>query len=135
MEKVILSKQIANRLRGFAGETVEEKIVYLTERTASANLRECNERISRFEACYGMAFSLFKSAWARGKIPNKHAYATETDFIEWEALEQEKEHWLSVIRSHNAARPKKKADGKSDRARALSEATNFERTARNETHR
>jgi hypothetical protein len=45
MERIVLPKRITQRLRGFTGETVEEKIDYLAERTATANLRECNERI------------------------------------------------------------------------------------------
>ena len=109
MERIVLPKRIAKRLRSFAGETLEEKIDYLTERTATANLRECNERISQFESRYGRVFSEFESAWTRGEIPDARAYRTETDFIEWEALAQEKEHWLAVIRSLRTARPARKA--------------------------
>ncbi len=93
----MLSKRISARLKNFAGETVEAKIDYLAERTATANLRECNERISQFESRYGRIFSEFESAWRRGEIPHAHAYQTETDYIEWEALGQEKEHWLKRI--------------------------------------
>lgn len=99
MERIVLPKRITRRLRGFAGETLEDKIDYLTDRTATANLRECNEHLSQFESRYGMLFSDFESAWDRDEIKGAHDYQTETDFIEWEALEQEKEHWLSVIRS------------------------------------
>jgi hypothetical protein len=108
MERVVLPKRISLRLKNFAGETVEEKIDYLAERTATANLHECNERISQFESRYGRAFPEFESAVERGKIPDAHAYRTETDFIEWEALEQEKDHWLSVIRSLRTPRAAKK---------------------------
>jgi hypothetical protein len=73
--------------------------VYLAEQVAAANLRDCNEHISRFESRYGQVFADFESAWDRGKIPDAHGYRTETDFIEWEALELEKEHWLATIDS------------------------------------
>lgn len=99
MQRTVLSKRITRRLRDFAGKTVEDKIDYLAERTAVANLNECNERISRFESRYGRVFLDFESAWEHGQIANKHDYRMETDLIEWEALEQEKEHWLAVIRS------------------------------------
>lgn len=99
MERIVLPKRLARQLREFAGASVAEKIDYLTERTATANLRDCNERISQFESCYGSVFADFESAWEHGTIANRHSYRTETDFLEWEALEQEKEHWLSFISS------------------------------------
>jgi hypothetical protein len=99
MERIVLPKRIVKQLNSFSGKTVADKIDYLAERTAASNLRECNERISRFESRYGRIFSDFASAWNRGKIVRAYDYATETDFIEWEASEQEKEHWLAVIRS------------------------------------
>jgi hypothetical protein len=45
-----------------------------------------------------MTFSTFESAWDRGEIRDAHDHRTETDFIEWEALEQEKEHWLHEMK-------------------------------------
>ena len=99
MERIVLPKRIAQNLRGFEGKAVEDKINYLAEQTAKAKLRECNERISRFESLYGRTFADFESAWDGEEIKPKHDYKMETDFIEWEALEQEKGHWLSVIRS------------------------------------
>ena len=103
MERIVLPNRITKRLKGFSGKTIEDKIVYLTEHTARANLRECNERISRFESQYGRIFSEFETALERNEIANAFDYQTETDFIEWEALEQEKEHWLKMIRSLNAS--------------------------------
>ena len=109
MERIVLPKRIVKQLNSFSGKTVADKIDYLTERTAVSNLRECNERISRFESRYGRIFSDFASAWNRGSIAHTNDYATETDFIEWEASEQEKEHWLAVIRSLNSPRSSPKA--------------------------
>ena len=97
-ERISFPKRITQRLRGFEGKTVEDKILNLAKQSASANLRECNDRISRFESRYGRAFPDFKLAWERGEVRGNHEYRTEIDFIEWEALEQEKEHWLAEIR-------------------------------------
>jgi len=99
VERIVLPKRIVKQLNSFSGKTVADKIDYLAERTAVSNLRECNERISRFESRYGRIFVDWAKVWNRGNIAHAQDYVTETDFIEWEASEQEKEHWLGVIRS------------------------------------
>lgn len=98
MEAVVLDSRLVERIRSFSGETVEAKIIYLARETIAAKLRECNERISDYEFRYGMSFEDFDAAWDKGGIPDKHSYQVESDFIEWEALEMEKQSWLSRIR-------------------------------------
>ena len=105
MERIVLPRRIVKRLDGFSGKTVADKIDYLAERTAALNLRECSERISRFESRYGQVFADFGTALTKGAKTRSLEYSTEIDFVEWEALEQEKEHWLAVIRSlHRSSR-------------------------------
>ena len=99
--QINLPRRITQNLKSVAGASDEEKVYNLAKQGAIANLHECNNWISRFESRYGITFSDFASAWNQGQVKNAHDYQTETDFIEWEALEQEKEHWLSEIRHFN----------------------------------
>jgi hypothetical protein len=99
MEAVLLDEKLVERLQSFSGETVEDKIVYLARETMGAKLKECNERISDYEFRYGLSFIDFNAAWERNEIPDKHSYQVESDFIEWEALEMEKQYWLSLCRT------------------------------------
>jgi len=39
-----------------------------------------------------------KKAWDEDEIRDKHSHEVEIDYIEWEAIEQEKSRWLSVLR-------------------------------------
>ncbi len=104
VERIILPRRIVKQLNSFSGKTVADKIDYLAEQAAVSNLRDCSEHISRFESRYGQTFG----DWAR--VRNRaYDYSTELDFIEWEALEQEKEHWLAVIRSRRNPRSSRKA--------------------------
>ena len=98
MEAILLDEKLVERLQGFSGETVEDKIIYLARETMAAKLKECNERISDYEFLYGMSFEEFNTVWDRDGIPQKHSHQVESDFIEWEALEMEKQYWLSLIR-------------------------------------
>jgi hypothetical protein len=98
MEAVLLDEKLVERLQSFSGETVEDKITYLARETVAAKLKECNERISDYEFRYGMSFKDFNVAWDIDRISNKYSYQVESDFVEWEALEMEKQYWLSLVR-------------------------------------
>lgn len=98
-----LDERVVNRLSGFAGDRIEDKILYLVREVAMAKLRECNERIAEFEFRYGIPFNQFDAAWDRDQILDKHSYSVEADYMEWEALEMEKQHWLSVARDLSPA--------------------------------
>lgn len=98
MRTLTLSERVINRLSVFAGNKTEDKILYLVREVAMAKLRECNGRLADFEFRYGMSFSQFDVAWDQDQIPDKHSYSVETDYVEWEALEMEKQHWLAVGR-------------------------------------
>jgi hypothetical protein len=102
---LILDEQIVNRLSGFVGDKIEDKILYLAREVVMAKLRECNERITGFEFRYGMPFIQFDAAWDQDQIADRHSYSVETDYIEWEALEMEKRHWLAMARDLSPASP------------------------------
>ena len=80
------------------GKTYEEKIEMLALGSFVSKLKECNEEILEFETRYGMSFREFGKAWDEGKIRDKHSHEVESDYIEWEAIEMEKNRWLSVLR-------------------------------------
>lgn len=98
MGTVLLDEKLVERLQSFSGKTVQAKIMYLARETIASKLKDCNQRISDYEFRYGKSFADFDAAWDQDEIRNKHSYQVESDFIEWEALEMEKQHWLSLIR-------------------------------------
>jgi len=100
MEAVLLDEKLVERLQSFSGETMEDKVIYLARETTAAKLKDCNERISDYEFRYGRSFEEFNTAWDRNEIPQKHSYQVESDFIEWEALEMEKQYWLPLCRTN-----------------------------------
>ncbi len=100
-----LDERVINRLSSFAGDRIEDKILYLVSEVVMAKLRECNERIASFEFRYGMPFNQFNAAWDKDQIPDKHSYSMEADYMEWEALEMEKQHWLAVARDLSPTPP------------------------------
>jgi len=93
-----LDERVVSRLFGFAGDRIEDKSMYLVRGVVMAKLRACNERLADFEFRYGMSFNQFDAAWDRDQILDKHSYPVEADYMEWEALEMEKQHWLAVAR-------------------------------------
>jgi len=80
------------------GKTYVEKIEMLALDSFVSKLKECNEEILEFETEYGMSFGEFEKAWDEDRIRDKHSHKVESDYIEWEAIEQEKSRWLSVLR-------------------------------------
>jgi len=100
MKTVSLPKNITELLdmEIIRGKTYEEKIEMLALDSFVSKLKECNEEIFEFETKYGMSFDEFEKAWDEDEIRDKHSHEVETDYIEWEAIEQEKSRWLSVLR-------------------------------------
>jgi hypothetical protein len=100
MKMVSLPKNITELLdmEIIRGKTYEEKIEMLALDSFVSKLKECNEEILEFETKYGMSFGEFEKAWDEDGIRDKHSHEVETDYIEWEAIEQEKSRWLSVLR-------------------------------------
>ena len=47
--------------------------------------KESQEQMEAFEQRYGMDFSTFRQAWGEDRIADKHSYAVERDYWEWEA--------------------------------------------------
>ena len=98
MKTVELPAEVLERLEAVEGRDFSEKIINLLRQRIVAQLRECDERILKYEANYGMVFPQFKTAWENDKIENKHSHEVERAFMEWEGLVLEREKWLLMLR-------------------------------------
>jgi hypothetical protein len=102
MPTISLSDKLLRVLEDFVpGADTEAKLDNLARESLEHKLQTCNEALSRFEAKYGLTFADFARAWQEGKIPSKHSFNVERDFMEWEARQMEKEDLLTVVREFN----------------------------------
>lgn len=99
METLQISSSVKEMLEDLEGETLELKLKTLIRRDLENRLRDCTERIYRFEKRYGMTFQEFTTAWEQGNISHKHSYEIEQDFMEWESLAGEHTLVLSQLRT------------------------------------
>ena len=98
MSIVELPEDVLEILDMVQGETYEEKIRILAVEKVQSDLEECNRGTLKYESKYGMTFEEFKDLWDKSEIKDKYSTEVEADYIEWEALEMEKRHWLSLLR-------------------------------------
>jgi len=98
MSIIELPEDVLEILDIVQGRTYEEKIRILAVEKIQSNLEECNRGILKYESKYGMTFEEFRNLWDKSEIKNKYSIEVETDYIEWEALEMEKKHWLTLLR-------------------------------------
>jgi len=98
MTTISIDKKTKKMLEAFSGRDYKEKFDNMIRESIRAKIKECNELIANFEAKYRVEFEEFEKLWNEGKIEDKHAHEIEKDFIEWEALEMEKDEWLRFLR-------------------------------------
>jgi hypothetical protein len=77
-------------------EPLKERFLKSIEEVLVNRLKEYNNRISSFEAKYGMPFVEFALAWDNDRIPDKHSHEVEGDYMDWEALEMSKKKLLDT---------------------------------------
>ena len=87
------------KLEQIEGKDWAEKIVTLLTQHILTQLRECDERMLKYAAKYGMDFEQFEAAWKNGVIANKHSHEVERDLMEWEGLLLERKRWFSMLRA------------------------------------
>ncbi|BCV19955.1 hypothetical protein [Moorella sp. Hama-1] len=97
MEAVVINKEIAEALSLFNGQTPEAKIINTIIEALEHRLAQCHQKLGFFEAKYGMPFDGFARAWDKDEIADKHGYETESDYIDWEAYEMERQNILRVL--------------------------------------
>lgn len=62
-------------------------------------LQEVNQKIAVFEGKYNKGFREFVRDWTKRKNAKRYAYELESDYLDWEALEQYKRDLMRVIHS------------------------------------
>lgn len=94
MDQIAISKSVHRVLSSLTGEHRADVAVELaTKDLLRLKLKDVEERSKGFETRYQMKFLEFKQAWDANKIADKHSYAVERDYWEWEAaVEDEKEY-------------------------------------------
>ena len=98
MVTLTIDEKTRNILDLFTGRDYREKLGNLAKEVIKSKIKECNELIANFESKYRMKFEEFRRAWEAGKIKDKYSHEVEADYIEWEALEMEKERWLELLK-------------------------------------
>ena len=62
-------------------------------------LQETNEKIALLEAAYNQSFDEFKKSWKKMKNSKRYSYKAESDYLDWEALEEYKRDLMNVMHS------------------------------------
>ena len=60
-------------------------------------LKKYNQQILAFEAKFGMNFQEFARKWESDEINAPFSHEIESDFIDWEMLEIEKQELLAML--------------------------------------
>ena len=101
METLKLSDSIKEILEYAHGKTFDEKVSNLIFSDLDRRLHLCIERILGFEKKHGMSFEEFEKIWQGDKIPDKHSHDVESDYMEWESLDDEHRILLSLFKKVN----------------------------------
>jgi len=98
METLQIPEALKEMLDRAEGANLEEKVGRLLMSDLKYRLRTCTERLYEFEKKYGMSFEEFRESWEKNDSPGKYSYEAESDFLEWESLDDEHDFLLSEIR-------------------------------------
>ena len=87
MSAMVLPKEISHALIELTGEPREDMaLVMLVREYARHKLAEVETAIKQYEQKFGMSFEAYKKLWDSENHEEHYAYATEWDYLEWEAL-------------------------------------------------
>ena len=62
-------------------------------------LQDVSKKIAVFEARYNKNFQEFKHDWMKTKSAHRYSYQSESDYMDWEALETHKRDLMRVMHS------------------------------------
>ena len=62
-------------------------------------LQDVSKKIAVFEARYNKSFREFRRDWIKTKSPHRYSYQSESDSMDWEALETHKRDLMRVMHS------------------------------------
>ena len=91
MIKIMSEETFSKPLQKILFELTGERRLHVALNLAIKNLvrlklQEGEHQVTKFENRYGMSFEQFQQAWENDQIADKHSYALEKDYWEWEAL-------------------------------------------------
>jgi hypothetical protein len=93
-----LRPDVYELLRRSYGETMlREKANDIFLQGVIATLERYSRDILLFEEKYGCSFREFEQLWDAGRIAEPHSHTVESDFIDWEMLENEKRTLLRLV--------------------------------------
>ncbi len=98
MNTYTLSPALLPHIEAVKGPTIEDKLMALIETYLTAQLRACEQEIGEYEVKYRTTFAEFAEAWEHDMTAWKYDHAVERDYMEWEGLLAEKQHWLQSLR-------------------------------------
>lgn len=98
MDTYTLHPAILPHIEDVIGPTIEDKLMTLIETYLTAQLRACEQEISEYEVKYRTTFADFAQAWEHDQTAWKYDHTVERDYMEWEGLLAEKQHWLQSLR-------------------------------------
>jgi hypothetical protein len=86
MTSVVIPKPAYNVLRRLTGETRPDVALSLALKDlVRLRLEAARTLAASFEQKYQLSFADFENSWQVGKIPAKHSYEVEQDYLAWEA--------------------------------------------------
>ncbi|MBI2122036.1 MAG: hypothetical protein HYT98_02835 [Candidatus Sungbacteria bacterium] len=62
-------------------------------------LQETSQKIALFEGKYNKNFAEFRQTFKKAKGAKKYSYGSESDYMDWEALEMYKRELMRVLHS------------------------------------
>jgi hypothetical protein len=96
----VISKPVAKILTTLTHEPRLDVAVTLAVKDwLQLRLQTNEQQLQAFEQKYGMDFATFQAAWHSGVIANRHSYAVEKDYWEWEGLVTDKQDLENLVES------------------------------------
>ena len=80
------------------GADISEKLRNLVRGDLERRLKNCTERIFDYEKKHVMSFGEFEVAWKGDKVADRHSHGVESDYMEWESLEDEHRELLHKLK-------------------------------------
>jgi hypothetical protein len=98
MEQVTIPKTIHRVLANLTGENRADVALELaTKDLLRLKLKEVEGQIKEFETRHQMRFDEFKQAWNSDQVADKHSYAVEKDYWEWEAATGDEKKYREML--------------------------------------
>lgn len=94
MTTVSIQRKIAHLLPG-QQMTLQE----LLRQALLLQLQETNKKIALFEGKYNKEFPGFRKDWAKTKRGKRFSYDIESDYLDWEALDEYKKELMQAVHS------------------------------------